>query len=93
MVQPVKIAVIGAGSVGSAIAYALLLRGICGEILMVDIDEKKCRGEVADLSDGLFLTNCNVRCGTFVEAGERIFVCSSFYYESLTILFIQLRFP
>jgi dTDP-4-amino-4,6-dideoxygalactose transaminase len=34
-----KISIIGAGAVGSTIAYALLLKNIAAEICLVDIDE------------------------------------------------------
>ena len=44
MVQHSKIAIIGAGSVGAAIAYALLLRKIGAELLLVDIDDARCEG-------------------------------------------------
>ena len=40
-----KIAIIGgAGSVGSTVAYSLILRKIATEIILVDIDEKRCEG-------------------------------------------------
>eukprot|EP00892_Ulva_mutabilis_P000372 jgi/Ulvmu1/10335/UM061_0018.1 len=65
-----KIAVIGAGSVGAAVSYALLLRQVASELLIVDIDRKRAQGEVDDLSDGAFITNSNVRVGTLQEAGQ-----------------------
>jgi L-lactate dehydrogenase len=48
-----KIAIIGAGSVGSTTAYALLLKNIAAEIILVDVNEVRCRGEILDLSDAL----------------------------------------
>jgi L-lactate dehydrogenase len=48
-----KISIIGAGSVGSTIAYALLLKNIAAEVVLIDIDEIRCRGEILDLSDAL----------------------------------------
>lgn len=48
-----KIAIIGAGSVGSTTAYALMLKNVVAEICLVDIDEKRCRGEIDDLVDAL----------------------------------------
>ncbi len=60
-----KISIIGAGSVGSTIAYALLLKNIVAEIVLVDIDEIRCRGEVLDLSDTLSF------CGpSFIHSGS-----------------------
>lgn len=46
-----KIVIIGAGSVGSTTAYGLCLRQIAAEIVLVDADEKRCTGELLDLSD------------------------------------------
>lgn len=65
-----RIAVIGAGSVGAAVCYALLLRPICSELILVDVDQQRCIGEVADLQDGTFLSNTRVRVGTPQEAGQ-----------------------
>jgi len=66
-----KIAIIGAGSVGSTTAYALLLKGITAEIIMVDIDEKRCHGEILDLSDALFFDGTSqVRSGSAQEAAQ-----------------------
>ncbi len=48
-----KIAIIGAGSVGSTIAYTLLVKNIAAEIVLIDINQKRCMGEVYDISDAL----------------------------------------
>ena len=45
-----KISIIGCGNVGIRYAYALILKGIAREIVMVDIDRKRLEGEVMDLS-------------------------------------------
>ena len=65
-----RVAVIGAGSVGATIAYALLLQKIASEILLVDIDKKTEKGQVLDLSDANFISSTQVRAGTFQEAGQ-----------------------
>ena len=36
-----KVAIIGAGFVGASIAYALTIRKLAREIVLIDIDEKK----------------------------------------------------
>lgn len=48
-----KISIIGAGAVGSTIAYALMLKNVVAEISLVDVNEIRCRGEILDLSDAL----------------------------------------
>jgi len=65
------IAIIGAGSVGSTTAYALLLSDVGGEVILVDIDEERCKGEVLDLSDALpFCDASKVRTGTPRDASK-----------------------
>ncbi len=51
-----KLSVIGAGSVGSSLAYAALIRGSAREIALFDINAKKVDAEVADLSHGTQFT-------------------------------------
>ncbi|KAI9763820.1 MAG: hypothetical protein M1840_009074 [Geoglossum simile] len=68
--KPYKIAIIGAGSVGSNIASFLLLRRIAPTILLVDIDHTLCNAQVLDLSDAAFLSNAHIRSGTAAEAGS-----------------------
>ncbi len=60
-----KIAIIGAGSVGATTAYAILLKNIAAEIVLIDIDEVRCSGEVLDLSDALsFHSSSDIRIGS-----------------------------
>src|SRR4051812_47442907 len=65
-----RVAIIGAGSVGATIAYALLLQKISSEIVLVDIVEETARGQVLDLSDAGFVTSTRIRQGSFQEAGQ-----------------------
>lgn len=62
------IAIIGAGSVGSAVAYSLLLRQVVADIVLVDIDQDLCRAQVQDLSDATFLSNVRIRQGRIEDA-------------------------
>ena len=66
-----KIAIIGAGAVGTATAYALILKNSAAEILLVDVDEKRCLGEILDLSDALPFSRCSsIHKGSAREAGQ-----------------------
>ncbi|MFC1842427.1 L-lactate dehydrogenase [Candidatus Dependentiae bacterium] len=74
-----KIAVIGAGAVGATTAYALMLRNISAEIILVDIDEKRCEGEILDLSDALSFSRASkITRGTFEDArnSKIIIICA-----------------
>jgi L-lactate dehydrogenase len=44
-----RVAIIGAGHVGSTCAYALLLSGLAAEIVVIDSDRSRAEGEVMDL--------------------------------------------
>ncbi len=56
-----KISVIGVGSVGTAIAYACMIRGSAGAIALYDTNAKKVQAEVLDLNHGSqFVPNCTV---------------------------------
>lgn len=65
-----RIAIIGAGSVGSTCAYALLLRPISSQILLVDTDTARLQAQVQDLSDAAFLSNTTICPSTPAEAGQ-----------------------
>ncbi|MBK8597953.1 MAG: L-lactate dehydrogenase [Holophagales bacterium] len=49
--RPVRVAVVGAGSVGSTFAYALVFSGLASEIVLVDANVRKAEGEALDLQD------------------------------------------
>ena len=48
-----KVAIIGVGYVGASIAYALALRDVAREIVMIDINRDKTDGEAKDIRHGL----------------------------------------
>ena len=48
-----KTAIIGAGQVGSAIAYTLAISGLAGEIALIDTNENRARGEATDITHGM----------------------------------------
>jgi L-lactate dehydrogenase len=66
-----KIAVIGAGAVGSTVAYTLMVKNLASEILLVDINEKKVEGEVMDIRDGLsFSETQSIKVGSYKDAAD-----------------------
>lgn len=56
-----KVAVIGCGMVGMSYAYAMLNQNICDELVLIDVNKVRVRGEAADLSQGLPLSSSNMR--------------------------------
>ncbi len=66
-----KITIVGSGSVGSTIAYTLMIQGLANEICMIDINSKKAYGEALDIQQGTpFCTPCRVYSGDFCDAKE-----------------------
>ena len=47
-----KVTIIGAGSVGSTIAYTMTVKGIASEIVLIDINAEKALGEAMDIKQG-----------------------------------------
>lgn len=47
-----KISIVGAGAVGSSLAYAALMRGVARHIVLQDINEAKVHAEALDLAHG-----------------------------------------
>ena len=64
-----KVTIIGAGSVGSTIAYTLAVGGIATEIVMIDINEEKALGEALDIRQGTpFCPPVSIYAGTYRDA-------------------------
>jgi len=67
----VKIAIVGAGFVGTAFAYSLLIRSLASEVVLIDVDKDRAEGEAMDLSHGLpFLEPAAVRAGDYVDCAD-----------------------
>ena len=64
-----KVTIIGAGSVGSTIAYTLAVAGLASEIVLIDINEKKAFGEAMDIRQGTpFCSPCFIYSGGYEDA-------------------------
>lgn len=47
-----KLSIVGAGAVGTSLAYAALIKGVASEVVLQDINAKKVHAEVLDLAHG-----------------------------------------
>ena len=74
-----KITIIGAGNVGSTIAYTLTVAGVASEIVMIDINENKAFGEAMDIRQGVsFCSPCSIYSGDYHDAaGSDIVIITS----------------
>lgn len=69
--KPTRIAVIGAGLVGSTYAYTVLLLGLADEICLIDVRADKARGEAMDLNHAApFTRRTSIWAGTMDDLDE-----------------------
>ncbi len=67
----IKIVIVGLGAVGASYAYALLMKGVAREIVLVDLNEKLAEGEAMDLKHGLaFVSPSVVRTGSYEDCRD-----------------------
>lgn len=64
-----KVTVLGAGNVGASIAFALAIKGLCSELLLIDINKPKAKGEAMDIMQGnAFCPSCDIHDGDYPDA-------------------------
>ncbi len=64
-----KITVLGAGNVGATAAYTFAVSGTCSDIVLVDINKAKAKGEAMDIRQGVsFGHNVEVYDGSYEDA-------------------------
>lgn len=71
MFSPQRVAIIGAGHVGATAAYALMLRGLFSEIVLIDSSTALAEAEAADLADADALARpARVWAGSYSDAAQ-----------------------
>lgn len=66
-----KVTIIGAGMVGSHIAYSLVLGDIAEEVALIDLNEKLAMGQVMDLQHAVpFAGATRVKVGTYADCAD-----------------------
>jgi L-lactate dehydrogenase len=72
--EPLKVGIVGAGFVGSASAYATILRGRAREIVLVDRNAERAAAEAEDLLHAVpFAQPVEVRAGDYADlTGSRL---------------------
>ena len=66
-----KITILGAGKVGSTIAYTLSVMNLAKDIVMIDINHELALGEALDIRQGTpFSSNCSVYAGDYPDAAN-----------------------
>ncbi len=74
-----KVGIVGTGMVGSTAAYAMVLRGVGREIVMVDINKKRAQAEADDIFHAVpFAHSLEVRAGDYADLdSSRVVVLAS----------------
>ncbi|WP_341578382.1 L-lactate dehydrogenase [Microbacterium schleiferi] len=71
VIENSKVTVVGAGSVGSSVAYAALIRGSARHVALYDINTAKVDAEILDLAHGtLFTGSSDISGGSDISVAE-----------------------
>jgi L-lactate dehydrogenase len=70
--QANKIAILGAGHVGSHVAAQILYQGLCHELILIDTDKNKARGHATDLMDGTAYScyDMHIQAGGYADIAD-----------------------
>lgn len=76
-----KVSVIGAGAVGVSVCQYLLLNGACDNLVLVDLNDEKAKGEILDFGHTTSLTfsrNVKLTHGHYADcAGSRLVIITA----------------
>lgn len=72
-----KVVLVGTGFVGTSYAYSLLNQSIVEELVLIDVNSEKAKGEVMDLNHGNFFmtTPTDVSFGDYSDCKDADIVC------------------
>lgn len=67
-----KVVIVGAGNVGTSIAYSMINQCICEDIVMIDVNKDKAEGEVLDMIHSMEFMGrkTKVRVGGYEECAD-----------------------
>ena len=70
-IRPRKGVIIGAGQVGMACAYSMMIQNCFDELILQDINSDRLQGEVMDLMHGVpFVAPVEIKAGTVADVGR-----------------------
>ena len=63
-----KVGIVGSGLVGATAAYTLVIRGICSDVVLVDIKRERAEAEAADILHAVpFVHPVNIAAGDYAD--------------------------
>ncbi|KIX90122.1 lactate dehydrogenase [Staphylococcus microti] len=75
-----KVVLVGDGAVGASYAFTMVSQGIADELVIIDINEDKVRGDVLDLNHGApyAMSPVKVKAGQYSDCGDAdlIVICA-----------------
>lgn len=75
-----KVVLVGTGMVGMSFAYAALNQSICDELVLIDLNEVRARGEAMDLNHGLAFSNSSMKIyfGSYFDCADAdiVIICA-----------------
>lgn len=74
-----KVGIIGAGGVGSATAFALIMRGVARKVVLIDMDKKRAQAEAMDIAHATpFAYASKVKCGSYEDlSGSEVVIITA----------------
>ncbi len=70
-IRPRKGVIIGAGQVGMACAYSMMIQNCFDELILQDIQTERLQGEIVDLMHGIpFVEPVEIKAGTVADVGQ-----------------------
>ena len=78
-IESTRVVIVGAGLVGATSAYAIMLQGIASEIVLIDVDKKRCEGEALDLQHGIsFVPEVKIWSGDYSDcrSADIVVICA-----------------
>ena len=67
-----KVVLVGTGMVGMSFAYAALNQSVCDELVLIDLNEVRAKGEAMDLNHGLAFSNSSMQIyfGNYADCSD-----------------------
>jgi len=66
-----KVVVIGAGNVGATIAYTVVLNNVASEVVLIDVNREKAKGEALDMNHGIaYVKQIMIRDGDYSDCKD-----------------------
>jgi L-lactate dehydrogenase len=72
-----KVVIVGTGMVGMSYAYSMVNQGTCEELVLIDIDKERAKGEAMDLNHGLNFgkRKMKIYAGDYADCNDAYIIC------------------